>query len=60
MTMHFVENFTRVKDVMNSLGTVNDGEFEKRLKASKALKIKVNTDEVPKSPVIVWKLQGTT
>ncbi|XP_028402866.1 N-acetylneuraminate 9-O-acetyltransferase-like [Dendronephthya gigantea] len=50
-------NFTRVKDVMNSLGTVNDGEFEKMLKASKALKIKVNTDEFPKSPVIVWKLQ---
>jgi hypothetical protein len=43
---------------MNALGTVNDGEFEKMLKASKALKIKVNRDEFPKSPVIAWKLQG--
>ena len=43
---------------MNALGTVNDGEFEKMLKASKALKIKVNRDEFPKSPVVVWKLQG--
>ena len=44
--------------MMNALGTVNDGEFEKMLKASKALKIKVNRDEFPKSPVIAWKLQG--
>ena len=43
---------------MNALGTVNDGEFAKMLKASKALKIKVNRDEFPKSPVVVWKLQG--
>ena len=43
---------------MNALGTVNDGEFERMLKASKALKIKVNRDKFPKSPVIVWKLQG--
>ncbi|CAB3988591.1 Hypothetical predicted protein [Paramuricea clavata] len=42
---------------MNALGTVNDGEFEKMLKASKALKIKVNRDEFPKSPVVAWKLQ---
>ncbi len=44
--------------MMNALGTVNDGEFEKMLKASKALKIKVNRDVFPKSPVVVWKLQG--
>ena len=55
---YVLENFTRVKDVMNALGTVNDGEFEKMLKASKALKIKLNRDEFPKSPVVVWKLQG--
>ena len=55
---YVLENFTRVKDVMNALGTVNDGQFEKMLKASKALKIKLNRDEFPKSPVVVWKLQG--
>lgn len=43
---------------MNALGTVNDGEFEKMLKASKTLKTKVNRDQFPKSPVIVWKMQG--
>lgn len=44
---------------MNALGTVNDGEFEKMVKASKALKTKVNRDQFPKSPVIIWKMQGT-
>jgi hypothetical protein len=44
---------------MNELGTVNDGEFEKMLKASKALKVKVNRNEFPKSPVVIWKLQGS-
>ena len=58
IVFYVLENFTRVKDVMNALGTVNDGEFEKMLKASKALKIKLNRDEFPKSPVVVWKLQG--
>ena len=55
----FLENFTRVKHLMNALGTVNDGEFEKMVKASKALKTKVNRDQFPKSPVIIWKMQGT-
>ncbi|XP_046860226.1 LOW QUALITY PROTEIN: N-acetylneuraminate 9-O-acetyltransferase-like [Xenia sp. Carnegie-2017] len=47
----YKENFTRVKDAMNSLADVNDG-VTKRM-----FTVKLKQKLMAKSPIIVWKLQ---